>query len=240
LTAVTYALRLAIAVIVRAAMRIYLRFEISGSENVRSSKSLVVVANHSSHLDAVCLTAVFPLRRLRHVFSAAASDYFFQTHLRRSIAALFGNAVPFARGASTRHAMRLCHEVLARSGNILIWFPEGTRSIDGRMQPFRCGVGALVAGRDIDVVPCYLDGTHRAWPKGARMFRPRKVRLIVGARRNYADRRADKPNISAIASELEAAVKQLARRNDFHRTHHEELRRHGAVLSLVDSGQADA
>ena len=233
-------LRLAVAAIVRVAMRVYLRFEILGVENLPSAKSLVLIANHSSHLDAVCLRAAFPLRRLRSVFSAAASDYFFQTRSRRCIAALFGNAVPFVRGAHVGHAIRCCHELLATPGNVLILFPEGTRSIDGMMQPFRCGIGALVAGRDLDVVPCYLDGAHRAWPKGSRIFRPRKVRLIIGQPRNYAMRDATKSSISAIASELEAAVKQLATRNDFRRTHDEELRRRGAVLSFVDSKSADA
>jgi 1-acyl-sn-glycerol-3-phosphate acyltransferase len=234
------ALRLAVAVIVRVAMRIYLRFEICGTLDLPTSRSLVVVANHSSHLDIVCLTVAFPIARLRHVFSAAASDYFFQTRMRRAIAAIFGNALPFARGANLHGALRRCRELLEQPGNALILFPEGTRSIDGTMRPFRNGVGALVAGRDVDVVPCFLDGAHRAWPKGARMFRPRKVRLIIGRPRNFAARGRTKASISAIARELETAVKQLAPNHDLQRAHNEELRRRAALLSFVDSGNADA
>ena len=57
-----------------------------------------------------------------------------------------------------------------------------------RSQEFKAGIGALVAGRDVAVLPCYLDGAFRAWPKGSIWPRPRKVRLIIGAPRNYASR----------------------------------------------------
>ena len=69
------------------------------------------------------------------------------------------------------------------------------------------------------------------------MPRPRKVRLIIGAPRNYATRERDKVSISAIASELRSAVKQLGENHDTRRTDDEDLRRHGAVLSLVDPGK---
>jgi 1-acyl-sn-glycerol-3-phosphate acyltransferase len=149
------------------------------------------------------------------------------------------NALPFERRVHVRHTMTVCDRLLANAGNILIIFPEGTRSLNGAVQEFKCGIGALVAGRDVDVLPCYLDGAHRAWPKGKRLPRPRKVRLVIGAPRNYAARAADKASVAAIAAELEGAVKQLGQTHDIGRTQGEELGRSGAVLSLLDSGKAD-
>ena len=62
----------------------------------------------------------------------------------------------------------------------LILFPEGTRSRDGSLQPFKAGLGMLTAGTAVPVIPCYLDGAYQAFPPTARWPRPRKIRLKVG------------------------------------------------------------
>jgi 1-acyl-sn-glycerol-3-phosphate acyltransferase len=205
-----YALRSFVALIIRGLLRTYCRFEIIGEEHLRSNRSFVLVANHSSHLDTVCLLAGLPLRRLHRAFPAAAADYFFKSVPRTWIATVIVNALPFARQAHVRHSLAICGELLANAGNVLIIFPEGTRSVTGDLQEFKAGIGALVAGRDVAVLPCYLDGAHRAWPKGKRIPRPRRVRLIIGAPRNYGATPSDKTANTAIAAELRNAVQQLA------------------------------
>jgi len=204
-----YGLRSLGALILRAWLRAYHRFEIVGQENLRTNRSLVIVANHCSHLDALCLLAALPLRKLHRAFPAAAKDYFFQSVPRTWIAAVVVNALPFGRQTHVRQSLDICAELLANSGNILIIFPEGTRSKTGETQEFKPGIGALVAGRDVNVLPCYLEGAFRAWPKGSILPRPKKIRLIVGSPRNYLSRAADKNEITAIAAELREAVNEL-------------------------------
>jgi 1-acyl-sn-glycerol-3-phosphate acyltransferase len=208
-----YGLRSLVALIIRGLLRTWCRFEIIGEEHLRNNRSFVLVANHSSHLDAVCLLAGLPLRRLHRAFPAAAADYFFKSVPRTWIATIIVNALPFARQTQVRHSLAICRELLANAGNVLIIFPEGTRSKTGEIQDFKPGIGALVAGRDVLVLPCYLDGAFRAWPKGKRIPRPRKVRLIIGAPRNYAAMPSDKTGSAVVASELRAAVQQLAQKH---------------------------
>jgi len=205
-----YGVRSLVALVIRGLLRAWCRFEIVGEEHLRSNRSFVLVANHSSHLDTVCLLSALPLRRLHRAFPAAAADYFFKSIPRTWIATVVVNALPFARQTHVRQSLAICGELLANAGNILIIFPEGTRSASGRLQEFKAGVGALVAGRDIPVLPCYLEGAARAWPKGARIPRPRKVRLIIGAPRSYAGIAPDKNASSAIAAELHDAVRALS------------------------------
>jgi 1-acyl-sn-glycerol-3-phosphate acyltransferase len=204
-----YGLRSLVALIIRALLRVYCRFEIVGEEHLRSNRSFVLVANHSSHLDTVCLLSALPLRRLHRAFPAAAADYFFKSVSRTWIATVVANALPFARQSHVRQSLTICAELLANAGNVLIIFPEGTRSTNGAVQEFKPGIGALLAGRDIPVLPCYLEGAARAWPKGRRLPRPRKVRLIIGAPRNYVLLSPEKNASAAIAAELHEAVKQL-------------------------------
>ena len=204
-----YGLRSLCALIIRGLLRIYNHFEIIGHQNLRTNRSLVIVANHCSHIDTLCLLAALPLRKLHRAFPAAASDYFFQSIPRLWAAAVLVNALPFGRQARVRQSLSLCRELLAHPGTILIIFPEGTRSTNGDVREFKSGIGALVAGRDVAVAPCFIDGSFQAWPKGKRFPRPRKVRLIVGTPRNYCDRGTDKIDICAIATELRDAVNKL-------------------------------
>ncbi len=211
-----YGLRSLGALIIRVLLRVYHRFEIIGHENLRTNRSLVIVANHCSHLDTLCLLAALPLRKLHRAFPAAAFDYFFQSVPRLWIAAVVVNALPFARQVHVRQSLSLCGELLGNPGTILIIFPEGTRSTTGEIREFKSGIGALVAGCDVAVVPCFIEGSFRAWPKGRRLPRPRKVRLIVGAPRNYRARKTDKIDICAVASELREAVNELRHPNGSH------------------------
>jgi len=203
--------RTTVAVIIRLLLRCYNRFEIVGHEQLRTNRSLVLVANHSSHLDTLCLLAALPLRKLHRAFPAAAADYFFRSGPRNWIARML-NAFPFRRDVSAGRSLSLCRYLISEPGNILILFPEGTRSTTGETQPFKLGISALVAGRDVAVVPCYLQGAFEAWPKGKRFPRPNKIRLIIGAPCSYVKFSAGKKDLGLIASELHQAVRILAAR----------------------------
>ena len=205
-----YGLRSLVALIIRGLLRTYCRFEIVGEEHLRNNRSFVLVANHSSHLDTVCLLAGLPLRRLHRAFPAAAADYFFKSVPRTWIATVIVNALPFARQTQVRQSLAICRELLANAGNVLIIFPEGTRSKTGELQEFKPGIGTLVAGSDVAVLPCYLEGAFRSWPKGKRIPRPHKVRLIIGAPRTFEKMLPDKTASAAIAAELQSAVQELA------------------------------
>ena len=134
---IVHALRSLSALIIRGLLRIYNQFDIVGHENLRTNRSLVIVANHCSHLDTLCLLAALPLRKLHRAFPAAASDYFFQSIPRLWAAAMLVNALPFARQAGVRQSLSLCRELLANPGTILIIFPEGTRSTTGEVGEFK-------------------------------------------------------------------------------------------------------
>jgi 1-acyl-sn-glycerol-3-phosphate acyltransferase len=207
---VVYSFRSVISLIIRGLLRTYERFEIIGAENLpNDDESFVLVANHASHLDTLCLLAALPLGRLHQAFPVAAEDYFFRSLPRSWFATVVMNALPFGRRMGVRESLSICAQLLAQPGNVLIIFPEGTRSQTGAMQPFKSGIGTLLAGRDVTVLPCSVQGAYRAWPKGRRLPRPGKVRLIIGRPRNYATRGTERGDLGAIAAELQSAVNQL-------------------------------
>jgi 1-acyl-sn-glycerol-3-phosphate acyltransferase len=199
-------LRALVALLIRGLLRVYLRFEIIGAANLpNDAGAFVLVANHSSHLDSVCLLAALPLARLPRAFPVAAEDYFFRSLPRTWFAAVLMNALPFGRQMRVRESLALCRRLLAQPGNVLIIFPEGTRAKTGATQPFKAGIGALLAGGEARVLPCYVEGAFRAWPKGRRLPRPRKVRLILGRARQFSE----EEDAAAIAAKLREAVEAL-------------------------------
>jgi 1-acyl-sn-glycerol-3-phosphate acyltransferase len=120
------------------------------------------------------------------------------------------NALPFQRQTNARQSLNLCDQLLANPGNILLLFPEGTRSSSGELREFKPGVGLLLAGKNIPVVPCHLDGAYRAWPKGRWIPRPRAIRLTIGQPRCFADFAPGKASALEICRELRDDVERLA------------------------------
>ena len=88
-------------------------------------------------------------------------------------------------------------------------FPEGTRTRTGEMGPFKRGIGSLVASTLVPVVPCYIEGAFRAFPPDARLPRPRKLTLTVGAPLRFPAVANDKEGWTEIAGKIEAAVRAL-------------------------------
>jgi 1-acyl-sn-glycerol-3-phosphate acyltransferase len=201
-----YAVRFAAHVAIRVWLKIWHRYRVIGREHLPKDVPFVMVANHASHLDAMCLLSALPLRSIQKTYPAAAKDYFFTTVTKVAFAAIVVNAMPFDRKDNPRESINLCRELLGTPGHALILFPEGTRSATGAMGPFKAGIGYLTAGTNVPVVPCYLHGAFRAWPKGAWVARPFRLELRIGEPVTFALESDPK----AVAASVEQKVKALA------------------------------
>ncbi len=205
-----YGLRSGVALLIRGWLKLYHRLEVQGLENLPKEGSFVMAANHSSHLDALCLLSALPLRKLHRAFPAAAADYFFTNLPRTALSTIVVNALPFNRRDHAQQSLQMCRHLLENPGNILIVFPEGTRTTTGELGTFKPGVGILLAGTDIPVMPCYIDGAFRACPKGKFLPRPYKVRLRIGQLRTYENLPPGKESAMAISDDLRNQVLELS------------------------------
>jgi len=141
----------------------------------RLGSSFVVVANHSSHLDAPLIMGALPPKRARYLAAGAAADYFFDVWWRRGLTALFFNSFPVDR--SNTHPGRVSPRALLERGVPLLVFPEGTRSKDGSIGRFKPGAASLAIATRSPVVPVALIGAYQAHPRGSRW--PKRGRLPV-------------------------------------------------------------
>lgn len=143
---------------------------------------VVFVANHSSHADTAVLLAALPRRARRELAPAAAEDYFFKGRLRGWFVRGLTGAFPFPRHGPAG-LERACG--FLGGGRSVLLYPEGTRSRDGSVAGFRCGVGMLVK-RGATVVPVGIAGTREVLCKGNRLPRRAPVAVAFGAPRVFA------------------------------------------------------
>lgn len=205
-----YSARIASALAIRAALRMYNRFDITGRQNLPVDRSFVLVANHASHFDAIALLSALPIRALHRAYPIAARDYFGSNAAFLALATVVANVMLFDRNAKGKDDLTLCRQLLEQTGNVFVLFPEGTRSIDGRLGIFKRGIGLLLAGTNHPVVPCHLQGTHRALPKGALVPRPARVHLTIGEPLTYEKVECNDEGALRICADLRRSVMALA------------------------------
>ncbi len=206
-----YGLRSVAALVLRGWLRVFHRFRIEGHENLPEYGSFILVCNHTSHLDTLCLLSSVPIRKIHRTFPAAAADYFFSSLPRTVVSAILINALPFERKVKGAGSLTVCSQLLGNEGNILVIFPEGTRTTTDEIGRFRSGIGRLVVGTDLPVLPCHLAGGLKAWPKGRALPRPHRLRLRIGAPRTYAHLEKTSESVREICCDLQESVAELGR-----------------------------
>lgn len=154
------------------------RVTVHGRDHLKAVEgTFIVVANHSSHLDAPLVVGALPRRLSRYLAAGVAADYFFDVPWRRWFAALFFNAYPVDRSGDRRRS-GMSKELLT-SGVPLLLFPEGGRSSTGRLGAFKPGAAALASSQQIPCVPVVVVGSHEAMPKGRNWPIPGRPRVDV-------------------------------------------------------------
>jgi 1-acyl-sn-glycerol-3-phosphate acyltransferase len=190
-------------------LRLAERIQVRGAEHLPAAPPFLIAANHSSHLDVLVLATALPWRLRDAVFPLAAGDTFFETPPMAAFAAGMMNALPMWRKNCGRHAIDALRHRLVSEPCGYILFPEGTRSRSGQMSVFRPGVGMLIAGTAVPVIPCHLRGTFEALPPHARWPRLRHIALNIGEPCRFQNVPNEKNGWRIIADKLEQEVRRL-------------------------------
>jgi 1-acyl-sn-glycerol-3-phosphate acyltransferase len=170
-------------VFIRSIFKFYMGLSVKGFENLPVVGPAVVIANHNSHLDTAALIALFGRKTLPLVRAAAAADYF----LKNPVIAWFSmniiGIIPVDRkGKDTTVDEKLAGIYRALSqGEIVIFFPEGSRGEPEELSEFKSGI-ALVAEKfpKVPITPVFMSGLGKALPKGEALLVPFNCEVIVG------------------------------------------------------------
>lgn len=149
------------------------RLRCHGRERLPKTGGYLLLSNHQSYLDPPLVGLVVP-RRINYLAR--------QTLFKNKLFALLINsldAIPIDRDGLGLSGLKETLRRLKR-GEIVLLFPEGTRSPDGELQPLKPGFSALAQRAKVPLVPIALDGAHESFAKGAKWPRPAVIHLCVG------------------------------------------------------------
>ncbi|MBB5959880.1 1-acyl-sn-glycerol-3-phosphate acyltransferase [Saccharothrix tamanrassetensis] len=166
--------------VVAPTARLVWRPRVEGLENVPAEGPVILAANHLSFIDSIVIPMVVP----RRVSFLAKAEYFEGTGLRGALSRYFFGSlghVPVRRGIgrAARASLDTAADILAAGGAFAI-YPEGTRSLDGRLHRGRTGVARMALESGAPVVPVGLIGTDQVQPVDARLPRIRPVTIRFG------------------------------------------------------------
>jgi long-chain acyl-CoA synthetase len=153
------------------------RLRVTGAEKLPAHGPFIICSNHQSYIDPLILSGVFSWQVFRAGFAVGTSEIFGKGLMRRL--AQWLRVVVVDPDANLIPAMRAGASGL-RHGRVLVLYPEGERSIDGRPKTFRKGAAILSIHLQVPIVPVAIDGFHEAWPRGKRFQRFAPLRMAFG------------------------------------------------------------
>jgi 1-acyl-sn-glycerol-3-phosphate acyltransferase len=192
-----------------ALMRLLFRVEARGAEHVPTTGPVLLVANHSSFLDPPLVGGVAP----RPLSFMAKAELFRVPLFGWLISRL--NARPVRREGADAGALRTALRIL-QEGDVLLLFPEGTRGPEGTLREPKAGAAMLAVLSGATVVPVFIRGSGRAWPRGRRLPRPVKVIVTFGKPCTFPRKDAEgrKTDYEAVSRAMMAEIGRLAGASD--------------------------
>lgn len=159
--------------VVRPLVEIVFQARYTGCENVPASGGVLLACNHQSHLDPPLVGAGCP-RQL--VFLARSSLFRFRPFawLIRSL-----GAIPIDREGFALSGIRTMLYWLER-GEVVLVFPEGTRTHDGEIGKFKAGLALVARRAKVPILPAAIEGAFAAWPRSAAWPRPGTIHVHYG------------------------------------------------------------
>jgi 1-acyl-sn-glycerol-3-phosphate acyltransferase len=150
--------------------RVYFRLALRGTGHVPLWGPVLITPNHQSYADPALVS--LPFRRPMHymAWNRLFRIPFFGWVIRRARA--FPVDTDAADPRATRRAVRLLQD-----GAALMIFPEGTRSLDGTVGPFKPGAFRLAVALGVPVLPVTIAGAHQAWPPTRTLPRPGRITI---------------------------------------------------------------
>ena len=185
------------------------RLSVHGRDRLPPRPPFVLVANHTSHLDTLVLAQTLWWQVRERLLVIAAADTFLKRPVVTAFSAAFLNALPMCRAHCGAHALRQLRTRLVEEPCAYILFPEGTRSRTGQMARFKSGLGMLVAGTDVPVVPCHVSGAFEALPPDRCWPRPHRLELRIGEPLVFEHMPNRRQGWQQVATSTAAAVRRL-------------------------------
>jgi 1-acyl-sn-glycerol-3-phosphate acyltransferase len=144
-----------------------------GVENIPATGGVLITSNHASYLDSVLVWLTCPRRVAflgkKELYDTPLSAWFFRGY----------GVIPVDRENPTLSMMRDTLNTL-RDGVPVMVAPEGTRSPNGEMLPFKSGFVKFAHKARVPILPTAIIGSYEVWPRQRKLPRPSKITVVYG------------------------------------------------------------
>ena len=154
----------------KAIAKTFFSYRVIGAENMIEEGPCIIAANHCSFFDPP-LVGVACKRAIHYLARKSLLDWPVLGPIFPDL-----NVIPVDRKNADRSALMGAIRVVKNGGAVLI-FPEGTRSLDGKLQAAQPGIGMIVAKTGAPVVPVHVSGSFEAFPRNSRL--PKRTEIVV-------------------------------------------------------------
>jgi len=165
------------ALIERLFLRFYCPEKVYGIENLPSRPPYIIAANHGSAMDYV--TVAWPMGERREELYPLVTKLFYDRPWSLFAIRVAANAVRIDTEENFLPAMRIAVKIL-KAGSAVYINPEGLRTMDGKLLPFRPGVGVIAVETGVPIVPVYIHNTWKVLPTDKIFLRPYPVSVSFG------------------------------------------------------------
>lgn len=150
--------------------------KISGTENLFRKGPFIIAGNHASHIDWLFVFNRFTAIMKRHAHCFATAKYFSNPFFKFYVE--LSQCIRMDPKTGARSLLTALEYL--KHGEIVEIFPEGTRSLDGKIRKGKTGVAALALATKVPVVPVGLINTHKVLPHGAAFPRFARCEANIG------------------------------------------------------------
>ena len=163
---------------------LYTPVKINGRENLPLG-SAIFCSNHNSHMDVALISSAAG-KSFNHFGMLAAIDYWFDSRIKKILTNFVMNLIPIARKTSAKDnsisfqdTIALCKSFMDYGNRNIVIFPEGSRGEPDQIKPFRNGAARFSLALNKPIVPVFIHGSFRAWPRGKVFMRPCRITINI-------------------------------------------------------------
>ncbi len=185
--------------------------KVTGLENLPKNKAFIIAPNHSSYIEHFLIGSIVVPYINRNLFFIAKKEHFeglSQKYWHR-LWSKYITYIPIDRDKG-EEALKLARSYLKRRAVIVV-YPEGTRTLTGKLQKGKTGVARLALWAKVPVVPLGITGTFKILPKGKKLPRLKKANLNFGkpmAFDKYYNKQITKQMLRRVTNQV---MKEIAR-----------------------------
>ncbi len=157
--------------------RIAFKLTVTGTDQLPKHGPYLIASNHLSFIDPFILLSALPRSVFAQLYTLGWEPYF-RSSFRLWVARV-GHVIPVGPETPVISVLR-ASAALLRSGKSLLIFPEGERSIDGQLLPFKKGIGVLACELGVPIIPVKIEGSYQAWPPDAQRPHLHPIKVKIG------------------------------------------------------------